>query len=283
MGGLASSLFILQYGAERVPKALSLRGGPSDLGWEPLPGVLVETSEGWVLFDSGMRRANHDSPAVDDVYRLPGGDSPPAGQAPPPTFLATPDPGRWTWGRGEDPLATALAEIGLAVGDLRLAVVSHLHWDHAGGIGTLARAGVPVAAHRDEAAFARSAAPRVEEGFDRADWEPLGDRWTELDGDTEVAPGVVVLATPGHTPGHVSLRVDLPGTGTWLFPADAAELAQNFIDVRPCGSTTGSRPGQAEESLHRLAALAGETRARIVCGHDPVVTHAACHPPGGHR
>ncbi len=215
------------------------------------------------------------------VYRLPGGDAQPAGQAPPATFLATPDPAGGRVAAARTPRGPRRPR-SASVGDLRLAVVSHLHRDHAGGIGTLARAGVPVAAHRDEVASAPSAVPRVEEGFDRADREPLGPR-TELDGDTEVAPGVVVLAAPGHTPGHVSLRVDLPGTGTWLFPADAAELAQDVIDVRPCGSTTGSRPGQAEESLHELAALAAETRARIVCGHDPVVTHAAGHPPGGHR
>jgi glyoxylase-like metal-dependent hydrolase (beta-lactamase superfamily II) len=279
MRGRARRLLLLRYGAELVPKSLSVAGEADTLFWSPITGVLVETHEGWVLFDSGMRRANHDSTAVDDVYRLPGTDDPAAL----PTFLAEPDPGRWTWGRPGDPLVTALAEVGLTVGELSLAVISHLHWDHAGGIGTLAEAGVPVVMHADEVAFARSTAPRLEEGFDRADWAPLQDRWTEVTGDTEIAPGVVVLATPGHTPGHVSLQVDLPDTGTWLFPADAAELAQNVIDRRPCGSTTGTPPGQAEESLRKLLDLAAETRARVVGGHDPVVTHAAGHPPGGHR
>lgn len=236
-----------------------------------------------MLFDSGMRRANHDSPAVDDVYGSGSADAASAAGAPRPTFLAEPAPGRWTWGRPGAPLGAALAELGLAVTDLHLAVISHLHWDHAGGIGELAAAGVPVALHADEIAFARSDLPRFADGFDRADWAAAGDALVPLDGDTEIAPGLTVLATPGHTPGHVSLRVDLPATGTWLLPADAADLAQNFVDVRPCGSTTGGEPGQAEASLHKLLDIAEATRARIVCGHDPVLTRAAEHPPGGHR
>ena len=56
MSGRAARMFLLQYGAERVPRSLSLRGGTSDLGWEPLYGVLVDTAEGWVLFDTGMGR-----------------------------------------------------------------------------------------------------------------------------------------------------------------------------------------------------------------------------------
>lgn len=282
MRGTARRLFLLRFGAELVPKSLSIAGGSETLFWSPITGALVETDEGWVLFDSGMRRANHDSPAVDDVYRLPDGDAP-LGRATLPTFLAEPAEGRWTWGRDGDPLVTALGEIGLSVGDLSMAVISHLHWDHAGGIGTLAAAGVPVVMHSDEVAFARSEAPAFGEGFDRADWAPLGDRWTEVTGDAEIAPGVVVLSTPGHTPGHVSLQVQLPETGTWIFPSDAAELAQNLIDRWPTGSTTGSSQRQAELSLHKLLQLAGETRARVVGGHDPVVTHAAGHPPGGHR
>jgi glyoxylase-like metal-dependent hydrolase (beta-lactamase superfamily II) len=91
-----------------------------------------------------------------------------------------------------------------------------------------------------------------------------------------------MLATPGHTPGHVSLRVDLPGTGTRLFPAEPRSRRRTS-STSPLRVDHRQPAGQAEESLHRLAALAAETRARIVCGHDPVVTHAAGHPPGGHR
>ena len=64
MSGRAARMFLLQYGAERVPRSLSLRNGPSDLGWEPLYGVLVDTDDGWVLFDTGMGSAKDFGPTT---------------------------------------------------------------------------------------------------------------------------------------------------------------------------------------------------------------------------
>ncbi len=280
-------MFVLQYGAERVSKSLSLRGGPAQLGWEPLPGVLVETSEGWVLFDTGMSRDNHDDPQAQALYRdgaVAEGHNPetPTSALPP----EPPDPGAWTWGLAGDPLEAALAGVGLAPSDLALAVVSHLHLDHAGGIATLSAAGVPVAVQAEELAFARDGGALFEEGFVAADWSDPATRWRLLEGDTEVAPGVRVLSTPGHTPGHASLRVDLPESGTWIFAADAADLAQNLLDHVPCGYAAGGTDRdrrRADESFARLLAEARDTDARLVPGHDQVVLNAVHHPRGGHR
>ena len=287
MSGHAIRMFILQYGAERVSKSLSLRGGPAELGWEPLPGVLVETAEGWVLFDTGMSRAHHDDPDVQALYRdgaVAEGHDP---DEPTPTLHpGPPDPHAWTWGLPGDPLVSALAGVGLTPADVGQAVVSHLHLDHSGGIRTLTEAGVPVAIHADELGFARTGEARFEEGFVAADWSDARTRWRPLDGDTEVAPGVTVLATPGHTPGHSSLQVDLPDSGRWLFAADAADLAQNFLDQVPCGYAAGGTAAderRADESFARLVALARDSDARLVPGHDQIVLNAVRHPRGGHR
>ena len=73
-------MFLLQYGAERVPRSLSLRNGSPDLGWEPLYGVLLDTDDGWVLFDSGMGRDALDAEAlcwdVAEVVELRGRTAP---------------------------------------------------------------------------------------------------------------------------------------------------------------------------------------------------------------
>lgn len=282
---LAERLFVLQFGAERVSKALSLVGGdPDHHYWEPLSGVVVETSAGWVLFDTGMSRANHDSAEVEQVYR---GDLPP-GPLPGPAWHLPPAPptDRCTWGLPGDPLVAALAGVGLRAADLALAVVSHFHWDHSGGIATLAEAGVPVLVHADELAWGRSGRAQPAAGFDAADWTAPGVRWQTVDSETEVAPGVVVLPTPGHTPGHVSLQVGLPGTGTWIFPADATDLAQNLLDDVPCGSCAGGTQADEQQARDSLALLLARTRAtdaRLVPGHDQVVLSAVRHPPGGHR
>lgn len=280
-------MFLLQYGAERVPRSLSLRGGTSDLGWEPLYGVLVDTGEGWVLFDTGMGRDALDADETQDSYRAAAVD---AGADPDrPTWSLhpePPDPARWNWGLDGDPLVSALAGVGLAVGDLSLAVISHLHLDHSGGIPLLAEAGVPVAIHRAELEFARSGKALFEEGFRAEDWSDPRTRWQALDGDTDVAPGVTVLPTPGHTPGHVSLRVELPDTGTWVFAADAADLGQNLLDRVPCGYCAGGSAADEEAasaSLQRLLADAADHDARLIPGHDQLVLNAIRHPPGGHR
>lgn len=283
----AKRMFLLQFGAERVPKSLSLRGGPHDLVWEPFSGVVVETTEGWILFDTGMAREAHDDVATDRLYRdgaVALGHDP---SIPTPAMHPMPpDPAAFTWALPEDPLVSALSLVGLAPSDIALAIISHLHFDHSGGIPTLARAGVPVAIQAAELAFAQSGRAEFAAGFRADDWSTESVDWRPLDGDTEIGPGVEVLFTPGHTPGHSSLRVDLPHTGTWIFPADAADLGQNFLDGVTCGSCAGGSPSEeadADRSFHRLREVADRLNARVVPGHDQVVLNAARHPLEGHR
>jgi glyoxylase-like metal-dependent hydrolase (beta-lactamase superfamily II) len=287
MSGSASRLFLLQYGAERVPKALSLRGGPPDLGWEPLPGVLVESTDGWILFDTGMARSALDAEDTQAIYRqgaLDLGEDP--NEETWALYPEPPDPHRWTWGLAGDPLVTALEQVGLSPGDLTMAVISHLHLDHSGGVPTLTAAGVPIAIQGSELDFVRSGRATFAEGFRPDDWSDPDTSWERLSGDTELAPGVRVLSTPGHTPGHSSLRVDLPGTGTWIFAADAADLGQNFLDRVPCGYAAGGTPDDeraAEESFERLLRVGSDCDARLIPGHDQLLLNAVRHPPGGHR
>jgi glyoxylase-like metal-dependent hydrolase (beta-lactamase superfamily II) len=280
-------MFLLQYGAERVPRALSLRGGTPDLGWEPLFGVLVQTVEGWILFDTGMAREALDADETQESYRAAavsaGADPDEATWS---LHPGPPDPTRWNWGLVGDPLPAALAAVGLAVSDLSLAVISHLHLDHSGGIPLLAEAGVPVALQRAELEFAHSGRAVFADGFRAPDWSDPRTRWELLDGDAELATGISVLSTPGHTPGHSSLRVELPGTGTWIFAGDAADLGQNLLDRVPCGYCAGGTvedEALAERSLERLLGEAVQADARLIPGHDQLVLNAIRHPPSGHR
>lgn len=283
----ANRMFLLQYGAERVSKALSLRGGPPPLYWEPLYGVLVDTADGLVLFDTGMSRRALDSGDNQHAYQSAaeslGAITEPGSWH---LYPQPPDLTRWNWGLAGDPLAVALAALDLKPGDLSLAVISHMHLDHSGGIPTLAEAGVPVAIQKAELDFARGGAVSLEHGFHEPDWSHPAVQWQLLDGDQEVAPGVTAFSTPGHTPGHMSLRVELPSSGTWIFTADATDLAQNLLDAVPCGSCAGGSPEDealADASLQRLLSEAARHDARLIPGHDQVVLNAIRHPEGGHR
>ena len=279
----AERLFFVQFGAEHVPHHLSVRGGSDTYYWEPFIGAVVETSAGWVLLDTGMSRRAFESPGIRQTYR--------AGSSVHQTdawqlLPMPPETSEWAWLADGDPLETALARIGLRVGDLSLAAVTHLHVDHSGGIPTLTRHGVPVAIDKRELHFARSGEVGSEEGFYAPDWEDPAIKWNELEGDTEIAPGIRAIRTPGHTPGHMSFIITLESSGTWLLAGDAADLGQNFLEGVPCGSTAGGSASDeraADLSLTRLYEVARRTQARIVPGHDALLQLAVRHPEGGHR
>lgn len=282
--GVARRLFVLQLGAERVDRSLSVADAGPGHYWEPFLVVLVDTDAGWVVLDTGMSRAAFESPAIATAYGAGPDGVVDDGTA---WHLAPTPPERpgWAWILPGDPLSTALAEFGLQPADLALAAVSHLHVDHSGGVPTLAAAGVPIVIGAAELDFARSGAVGPAEGFHPADWSAPDTRWRTITADTEIAPGVVALATPGHTPGHLSFLIRLAATGDWVFCADAADLGQNLLDAVPCGSTTPDTietRAAAARSTARLLSL-GRAGARLIPGHDQVVLTAIRHPSGGHR
>ena len=103
--------------------------------------------------------------------------------------------------------ADALAEHDLSPADVRIVVNTHLHFDHCGQNAVF---------KRQELERARSEETLTAEWFDFA-----GARFELMDGDAEVAEGVRVVATPGHTVGHQSVIVDTAGGGAVMI-GDAA-------------------------------------------------------------
>ena len=99
-------------------------------------------------------------------------------------------------------LVEALAAIGAQVGDLTLAANSHLHFDHCGGNPALARIPIFVQAAELDAAgrIPDYTLPELIEC----------NNFQQVDGQAEILPGVFLLPTPGHTPGHQSLIIRQP-------------------------------------------------------------------------
>ena len=118
-------------------------------------------------------------------------------------------------------VAEALGDHDLVPGDIALVVNTHLHFDHCGQNVVFKHA--PFYVQRSELERARRHARPLTDWFDFA-----GARFELLDGDAEVAPGVRVMATPGHTVGHQSVVVD--GDGEEVLIGDAAYTPQIYGD-----------------------------------------------------
>ncbi len=99
------------------------------------------------------------------------------------------------------PLAAALDSVGLGVSDVDLVVNCHLHFDHVGA--NPAFAGRPIFCQRSELEAAGVTDYTVPALVDFH-----GARYELLDGEGEIAPGVHVIATPGHVDGHQSVVLE---------------------------------------------------------------------------
>jgi len=100
--------------------------------------------------------------------------------------------------------------------------------------------GVPIAVQQAEWDVAWSAGYTITEWIDFE-----GARYERVNGDAEVAPGVRVLATPGHTPGHQSVAVRTD-EGLALLVGQAAQDARDFATREPDASLTRLRELNAE-------------------------------------
>ena len=98
-------------------------------------------------------------------------------------------------------LRSLLGRRGLEPDDVVALACSHLHFDHAGQNGAFP--GRPIHVQAAEREAARAPDYTIDAWVDFP-----GARYIEEDGETELLPGVRLIPTPGHTPGHQSLVVD---------------------------------------------------------------------------
>ncbi len=115
----------------------------------------------------------------------------------------------------EETLLAALRAAGVQTQDIHLVVNTHFHFDHCGGNYLLPDATVVV---------------QRTLMTDRPDF--VAGPFQLLDGDTELAPGVRVIATPGHVPGHQSVVVDT-SPGSVVVVGDAVYTAAAYASAEP--------------------------------------------------
>jgi N-acyl homoserine lactone hydrolase len=151
-----------------------------------------------------------------------------------------------------------LSLLGLTPQAVDLLILTHSHIDHVGGIAGFPRAPILLAkAERDEPRPLYFGKTRPMDWPDR--------RYVTVTEDVTLAPGLRLLAVPGHVPGQLALLVHLPETGPVLITGDAisrpAEIGEGF--------DTALDPVLARHSAARLMALAAQTGAFVIYGHAP--------------
>ena len=112
-----------------------------------------------------------------------------------------------------DAILPSLRRAGFDPGSVDAIALSHLHFDHAGGLLTAAGGRAfpraRVAAQALEWEFALGANPRLQASYDQAELR-LVEAWarpTSADGEEELLPGVTVRRTGGHSGGHQAIIV----------------------------------------------------------------------------
>ena len=162
------------------------------------------------------------------------------------------------------PIEDALASQGIALADVTGVANCHLHFDHSGQNVRLPP-GVPIFAQRDEWRMVHVPDYTVPEWVDAP-----GLSYELLDGRTEVAPGLTLIPTPGHAPGHQSLVVETPN-GTVVLAGQAVQSRAEWEGATdPTASGEPSAPDRDAyvRSVLRLREL---EPMRVHFAHDPRV------------
>lgn len=203
----------------------------------PVPAYLVENETERILVDTGLHPG-----AAGDARRHYG-----------PTF--------GPFGLEQE---ASIAEQ-LDVSTITKVVLTHLHFDHAGGLALLPR-DVPVVVQRREWEAGHDDAAIARNFFHTRDYAPAAQQVVLVDGDHDLLGdgSVRLLLTPGHTPGHQSVRAG----DTLVLGADVTHFASGLDDHRfPVFANDHTVQAASAERLRALR----DSGVTVVPGHDPAL------------
>lgn len=248
-GVLASSTAMAQSGKSGVERLYVLNCGEGVAGdisrWSP--GVnegksmdfvdncyLIKHAQGWFLWDTGV---------ADAIAAMPNG-------------LVPADPRAILWRRPKT-LAAQLDQLDVKPADIKGMAVSHTHPDHIGNVELFPATMLYVQKAEYEWPGANNQ-PRFKAEH------PV----TLLEGDRDVFGdgSVIILSTPGHTPGHQSLLVTLSKSGALVLSGDAVHFKANW-DNRGVPSMNVSKD-QTLASMQKISDVMAKEKAQLWINHD---------------
>jgi N-acyl homoserine lactone hydrolase len=173
-----------------------------------------------------------------------------------------------------DEIGPQLSALGYSPEDVRCVILTHLHGDHVGGLGHFPRSEILV--HRPEFDSAKGVAGQTR-GFLPQHWpEWFSPRLYDFDERAygpfqqsrplSEAADVTIVATPGHTKGHVSVVVEEEGRALFL-AGDTSYSEALMLDGAIDGVTPDLRA--ARDTLHRIREFTRQQPVVYLPSHDP--------------
>ena len=162
-------------------------------------------------------------------------------------------------------LTEQLAQLKITPDQVKYVGISHFHGDHTGQLGPLANATLYIGKGDWDGVNAKVLGANVD-GF--KEWIGTGRKVEPLSLDKDVFGDgtVVILRTPGHTPGHSSLLVKLKSMGPVLLTGDLVHFRENYeSDGVPAFNYDRAA---TVASLERFKKIAANLKATVVIQHD---------------
>lgn len=229
----------------------------------PINVYVIEHTDGVVLFDTGQDRAS-----VTDPHYFPDG----------PVGLIYRRLARFEVNEDET-VSAGLARLGYRPADVTMAVISHLHQDHIGGVAEIPHAELLVSADEWRSLHRPMAEAR---GLLRDHIDRPGLRWSPVDltplADPSLAPftsghdvfddgSLVLLPTPGHTHGSMSMLVRRPDAPPLLLAGDLTYDVHAF--ERGGTGGVGNRRQLRKTRDDVLTLRSNQPGMQILAAHDP--------------
>lgn len=168
-------------------------------------------------------------------------------------------------------IETALSEHGLTVNDIDMIIMSHLHFDHAGGLcyfkGTKANKNVIVSEAELKNAYWQV---MTNQGmaYQKNLFDMEGIVYKTIAEDVSLAPDISLFIQNSHTPGVIGLILSTETKGNIIVTSDTIYTKENYISELPPGGHINKTQQEFYDNLARIKKLKDKYQAELLFGHD---------------